>query len=38
LDPNEIVKITDAIIRQGKISTEISENGLFYKYAGANRT
>jgi wyosine [tRNA(Phe)-imidazoG37] synthetase (radical SAM superfamily) len=38
LDPNEIVKITDAIIRQGKISTEISENGLFYKYTGANRT
>ncbi len=38
LDPNEIVKITDAIIKQGLISTEISENGFFYKYTGADRT
>ncbi len=38
LDPNEIVKITDAIIKEGLISTEISENGFFYKYTGADRT
>jgi wyosine [tRNA(Phe)-imidazoG37] synthetase (radical SAM superfamily) len=38
LKPNEIVKITDAIIKQGLISTEISENGFFYRYVGADRT
>jgi len=38
LDPYEIVKITDAIIKEGLISTEISGNGFFYKYAGVERT